>query len=239
MRKGNVMILASIFTMLLVAMGVGAGTMAWFSTEEEVTDTYTFASGTMEMEITTGSYTFPSNWAPGDEYGPVDIKIKNTGTIDIWSLAGSMTLSGSFALADKIEITQWDEYLPGYGWQDNLADPQHYHELVVDGDPPLTLLEAAQSYAIGRGEPYDSSGEGHTKLDQFGKYKKYYSDWVTGAGYDQHEGYAIKTFASTGQEYIMRFSFKFSEDAGNDLQGKSVSFKITFLGMQDYESQRP
>jgi hypothetical protein len=238
LRKGNVTILASIFVMALVASVVSVGTQAWFSAGPETTGPYVMNAGTMTMAIQTTPVTF-SNLKPGDVFGPVDIVIRNTGSIDIWSLAGSMTLSGSGALADKIEITQWDEYLPGYGWQDNLADPQHFALLVQDGNRPLTLLEAAQSYSTGRGEPYAVSGPGHDKVDQWGKYKMYYSDFVTGAGYDQHSGYAIKTYSSTSQDYIMRFKFKFSETAGNGLQGASVSFTISFLGMQDYVSQRP
>jgi len=37
MKKGNVTILASILAIALVAAGVGAGTMAWFSDTETTT----------------------------------------------------------------------------------------------------------------------------------------------------------------------------------------------------------
>ncbi len=41
MKKGNVTILASILAIALVAAGVGAGTMAWFSTVPVTAGLYT------------------------------------------------------------------------------------------------------------------------------------------------------------------------------------------------------
>jgi len=236
MKKGNVTILASILAIALVAAGVGAGTMAWFSTTEQTTSTYTMNAATMSMSITTTPITF-SNLVPGQKFGPIVIKITNTGTMDIGYLSGSMVLTGgSSALAGKIEVTEWWEYIPGVGWTCN-HDPaiQDYSKLVGDLLPPLTLLEVAQSYV-----PYadykepQTSNPGSWYLDQWGNYVKHPDDWISGSGYDQTTSPAI----IVGGEYQMVFRFKFSEDAGNDLQGASVSFTITFLGFQSL-AQRP
>jgi hypothetical protein len=246
MKKGNVTILASIFVMALVAAGVGAGTMAWFSAGPVTAESFTMNTATMSMSLVEATYNFDNlKLVPGQEFGPIVITITNTGNMDIKYLSGSMVLtSGSSDLAGKIEIVDWYEYIPGYGWMDNLgqdfkttspAAAQNYETLVKDGQSPLTLLELAQSYSTGRGEPYDASAAGHTKVDQWGKYKMYDSDWLTGGGYDEAPGPAI----INGGTYYMKLYFKFSTDADNTFQNKSVSFKITFLGMQDYLSQRP
>jgi len=240
MRMDKGAILVSMAIIMVASVLVGAGTMAWFSTGNVTTSTYTMNTATMTMEITTVPYTF-DNLVPGQTFGPIVIKIKNTGTMDILYLSGSMVLSGSSALADKIDIVDWYEYIPGYGWIDNLghdfpaADEQHYETLVEDEAAPLTLLELAQSYV-----PYATNPEPQTSnpggyyLDQWGNYVKHPDDWITGGGYDQTPGPAI----IVGGEYQMKLWFKFSEEAGNNLQGKSVSFTITFIGVQDL-SQLP
>jgi len=244
MKKGNVTILASVFVMALVAAGVGAGTMAWFSTPARSTSNFDLYAATMDMTLTAGPYSFPY-LIPGQSLPDITIKITNIGNMGIPSLAGSMVLNGgapltpsdvAYKFADKIEVVSWQEFIPGVGWTENVNGPvQKYETLVGDGALPLTLLEVAQSYSRGRSEPYPSSGAEHTKIDQFGWYKKYSSDWVSGDAYDQTAGYAI----IQGGEYQMLFRLKFSNTAGNDLQGQSFSFAITFTGMQDYTSQRP
>lgn len=235
MKKGNITILASIFIMALVTAGVSVGTQAWFSTEAETTGVYSMNAATMDMIVTASSIDF-SNLVPGEELSDITITIQNDGTMDIGYLCGSMTMTGSVALADMIIVEEWWEYIPGEGWTENV-DPgadQQYWLYVGDGIAPLTLLEVVQSYSTGRGEPYDETAEGHDKVDQFGKYKMYASDWISGGGYDQTEGPAI----IEDGEYQMVFRLKFSEDAGNDLQGASASFTITFQGLQDL-SLRP
>ena len=240
MKKGNATILASILAIALVAAGVGAGTMAWFSTTAQTTSTYTMNAAEMKMVLTAGPYTF-DKLVPGQEFGPIIITIENTGSMDIKYLSGNMVLtSGSVALADKIEIVDWYEYISGYGWVDNLGNDfggvaQNYEKLVKDELAPLTLLELAQSYVPGNGEPKDVN-PGTWYLDQFGKYVKHPDDWITGYGYDQvpSDIPAIKE----GGTYYMKLYFRFSDKAGNDLQKTSVSFTITFIGVQDL-SQLP
>jgi len=233
MKKANVTILASICIMALVALVGSVGTMAWFSTSTETTDTFTMNSATMSMGITTGSYTF-DNLVPGEAFGPVHIKIVNTGTMNIKYLAGDLILGavGPTALefADKIEVTSILEYIPGSpaGWYESMISPQNYWSQVQDYAMPLTLLELAQSY-------YGVEPGTGAKVDQFGGNVKSTSDWITGGTYDQVPTDAIPV----GGTYQMKLYFKFSEDAGNDLQTKTLSFTIRFLGMQDYLSQTP
>ena len=235
MKKGNATILASIFTVLLVAMGVGAGTMAWFSTTPQPTNVYTMNAAEMKMNVETTAFTF-DKLVPGQAFGPIVIKITNTGTMDINFMGGDLILTDAAGnpfssdtnpgvlLANYIEITSWRESIPNYGWIENIDSTQHYEDAVKDGQAPLTLMELAKSYWAGGGEPQN-------KLDQFGNWVKSTTDWVTGNGYDTVPlGYPAIPIGGT---YEMDFSFKLSDGTPNPMQGKSCSFKIVFTGTQD------
>jgi len=234
MKKGNVTILASVFTMLLVAMGVGAGTMAWFSTTPVGTYYATMNAATMSMgPIAIGPWEF-NKLKPGDEF-KINIELSNTGTMDIaylgidWVIGGTLDAT-TMEFARQIEVTHIWERVSGT-WRDSMAAPQLYQTLVSDGSPPFTLLELAQSYH--GGEPAWASGR---KLDQFGGYVGTTTDAVTGSGYDVTPGPALPYL---GQNYQMELDLKFSTTAGNDLQGKTLLFYVVFTGTQDYLSTLP
>jgi len=248
MRMDKGAILASMAVIALASVLVGAGTMAWFSTGVKTTGKFTMNAATMKMELTAGPYTF-DKLIPGQKLPDITISITNTGDMDILYLCGSMVLADGASLtsssiawkfADKIEVLEWWEYIPGSGWTNNVGGAQEYETLVGDGKTPLTLLEVAQSYALGRTfegvnypEPWPKDNV-PGKNDQFGASKLYASDWISGGGYDQTPGPAI----IKDGVYQMVFRLQFSTDAGDDLQGTSLSFKITFQGLQDL-SQRP
>jgi predicted ribosomally synthesized peptide with SipW-like signal peptide len=241
MKKGNVTILASIFVMALVAAGVGAGTMAWFSTTEQTTSTYTMNAATMNMVVTTTPVTF-SNLVPGQTFGPITISIANTGTMDIDYMGGDLIITdvngnpyssdtaSGVLLANYIEITDLEEYIPNYGWQESIGGLQHYETLVKDGSAPLTLMELAKSYW------YPGPEVPLQKQDQFGNWVKSTTDWCTGHGYDQVPS-NIPALAFGGT-YQMVLRFKLSDLTPNTMQGASCSFKIVFTGVQQ-NSQLP
>jgi hypothetical protein len=236
MKKGNVTILASILAIALVAAGVGAGTMAWFSTEKVSAGNTVFTAGIMAMEsLDAGPFTTPTGWKPGDSF-TVTFVLHNTGNIDIGYLATFFTIEPhtgwGITFADNIEVTEWWEYIPGTGWQDNFGAEQHIYDLVGNLATPLTLLETVQSYVAP--EPQEAAGGIYDTLDQFGKYVKDDSDYITGSGYDITAGPAI----IAGGTYKMEITFKFMESAGNDLQGRTLTLYTKFFGMQDL-SQRP
>ena len=242
MKKGNVTILASILAIALVAAGVGAGTMAWFSTEKVSAGNTVFTAGIMAMEsLDAGPFTTPDGWKPGDSF-TVTFVLHNKGTIDIGYLATFFTIEPhtgwGITFAENIEVTSWWEYIPtdkvgGGVWQDNFGAGQLIYTLVGDKVTPLTLLETVQAYASA-GEPGESQTGVLDTLDQFGKYVKDDSDYITGSGYDITPGPAI----IAGGTYKMEITFKFRETAGNDLQGKTLTLYTKFFGMQDL-SQRP
>jgi predicted ribosomally synthesized peptide with SipW-like signal peptide len=76
MRKGNVTILASLFTMLLVAAGLGAGTFAYFSDTEKSSDNVIVA-GTIDLSLT-GDFDF-YDVKPCKDMDPVIFEFKNVG----------------------------------------------------------------------------------------------------------------------------------------------------------------
>jgi len=242
MKKGNATILASILAIALVAAGVGAGTMAWFSTVPATAGLYTMSAAEMKMEVTTGTYTF-EKLVPGKAFGPITIDIKNTGTMDIDYLGGNLiitdqygnTLSSDSGLANYIEVTSLREYIPTYGWTESIGTApggtlQHYETLVQDGSTPLTLMELAKSYW------YPGPETPLTTTDQFGNWVKSTTDWCTGHGYDQvPSNIPALTFGTT---YEMVLMFKLSDNTPNPMQGQSCSFKIVFTGVQQ-PSQLP
>jgi predicted ribosomally synthesized peptide with SipW-like signal peptide len=226
----NKKILASIFVIGLLAFAMGYGTYSYFSSTKTSTDN-TFTAGILSMSTVTRSFSCPSGWAPGDSF-TATWSLTNDGTIDIKYLAVDIynyryTVAD---LADVIDITEFREWIPGYGWIDNLADPQHYQQLVGDGASPLTLKELMQSYW--GGEP--SSGDDRTKVDEFGGYVRKTSDWITGSGYDITPGPAI----IVGGTYELLLTFKFMESAGNAYQNATAKIDISFMGIQDI-SQAP
>lgn len=242
MKKGNITILASIFIMTIVAAGVSVGTQAWFSTAVVPVGATTFQAGIMAMsDPVGGSFSTPNNWAPCDTF-TVTFELDNTGNIDILFLATSFTISPSGSMgqnfASNIEVTAWDEYIPGVGWQDNFGAAQVIETLVGDGAAPLTLLEMVQSYTpdeIAHHAGTNTQTATFSVLDQFGNYVKSDSDYVTGGGYDQAPGPAI---IAGGANYKMKLTFHFMATAGNNLQGKTLTLDTSFFGMQDL-SQRP
>jgi len=111
MKKGNVTILASILAIALVAAGVGAGTMAYFSdTEKSIGNTFT--SGILDMEKVSFAHVAFDNWKPGDT-GDIVIELKNTGDYDIKYLVmrdDNYQVLKNWDLGYAIEILSITEY---------------------------------------------------------------------------------------------------------------------------------
>ena len=80
MKKGNVTILASILATMLVAMAVGAGTMAYFSDTETSTGNI-FTAGTLDLKLDLGG-----TWYDGDNmlvFEETDVKPGDSGEATI------------------------------------------------------------------------------------------------------------------------------------------------------------
>lgn len=144
MRKANMTILASIIAIALVAMGVGAGSMAWFSSEAS-SEGNTFTAGTLTLtleesgtspiiyidmapgEYAEGTITLTNGGSlVGDLYGRCEYTLTDGGvgnTVDLaealivteFRIAGQLVGSG-MTLADFCSpYPEWDTYIPDLG----------------------------------------------------------------------------------------------------------------------------
>jgi predicted ribosomally synthesized peptide with SipW-like signal peptide len=228
--KMNKKILASMVVIGILALAMGYGTYSYFSSTKTSTGN-TFTAGILSMSEVTTHFSCPSGWAPGDSF-TATWDLTNNGNIDIKYLAVDIhNYWGTADLASVIEVTEFKEYIPGYGWIDNLGAAQHYQTLVGDGASPLTLKELMQSYIVGV-EPL--SGGGVT--DEFGNHVNHVTDWITGYGYDIVP--AGTPAIRVGGTYELLLTFKLMESAGDAYQGATIHMDITFMGIQDI-SQAP
>jgi len=108
MKKGNITVLASVMMMLLIAMAVGAGTMAYFS-DVETSEGNTLTAGTLDLKLGDPESIIINlgDIRPGDT-GRGVIKIKNTGTITDGLY---MTLHGGWPLTEPSETEPGDPKL--------------------------------------------------------------------------------------------------------------------------------
>ena len=107
MRKGNMTILASILAIALVAAGVGAGTLAWFSDTETSTGNV-FTAGTLTLEGEPNGQWTVGNMKPEDTIIKT-LTVKNTGSLDGY-LYGRITYTGSSPdLGTKLDVISWTE----------------------------------------------------------------------------------------------------------------------------------
>jgi predicted ribosomally synthesized peptide with SipW-like signal peptide len=225
-------ILASVFVIGVLGFAMGWGTYSYFSATQTSTNNK-FTAGTLTLGSFTTIFTCPSNWAPGQSF-VATWSITNTGTVDAMYIGvdiNNWNPTGAADIANVISITRFEEYIPSYGWVDNLGDKfgtgeQHYDQLVRDGTAPLTLMELMKSY-IPPGEPMASGGF----VDEFGNRVTHLTDWVSGNGYDQVP--AGRAALPAGATYQLVLEFHFMETAGNTYQGATGTFDLTFYATQD------
>ncbi len=239
----SLMVIASVVALL------SGGTLAYFSDTVESVDN-TLGAGTLNLHIAdnnegwydtqpvTASITSPAGWAPGEQFDADPIRIKNVGSIDAKYLAIDWhDLQGEHELARHIQVVTFKECIPMADgsclWIDNLGPEQRYHALVGDAQSPLTLRELMESYVVGwpEGTNQPCNTAPYVKVDEFGKCVKATTDGLTGYGYDTvPEGTpAIRA----GGEYQMVLGFKLLPETPNAMQGKSLSFDISFMAVQD------
>lgn len=193
-------ILASVIAITLVAMAVGAGTLAYFSDTESTGD-YTFTAGELSILVTDSQFATPDDWAPGDT-ADFTIKIKNTGKIAIKQmLMGDMDVSGDLGLLDMIVITQCEEqvYKTGTGWTGMITS--FNPDLWINGADGLTLAEYFVSYP-------DSTPGHHDGWDSL------------------MSNYGAVGDLMPGETLEIKYYLKFDEDAGDEYQLNSCSFKL-------------
>jgi len=238
MRKGNVTILASIFTMLLVAMGVGAGTMAYFSDVETAEIGQVYAA-TLDMQISKGSgwtddviHISSDDLTPGDTF-TIEIWLKNVGTTDIqYIFASFRNLDYGDGNAPESE---WDESVEGryltkmilldgiYEEAPNLLDPGYlYNDFTGNMDAWLTFWGAPQDGSISLYDlaVYCEPG-GDSALTSF---RFHTGDQGT------PPRHTIVPYLPIGGVAHIKFDFRLDEDTLNYAQGDYFSFDLVFIG---------
>ena len=149
MRMDKGAILASMAIIALASVLVGAGTMAYFSATETVTTT--IESGTVDLRLSLNGIDWGDSLTveqlslnPCDTF-TIIVWMKNIGSCGMKMLkVGAQKVSGSDALADKIEITTLDA--TEFGQNDYMGCPMPYWDSVLgDNSGTFTLKEYAES----------------------------------------------------------------------------------------------
>lgn len=233
MKKGNITILASIFAIALVAVGVGAGTMAYFY-DIEYSNENAFEIGTLDFAIKnpssswinneasagavlTGTWS-ESNWAPGETVTGTLI-MKNTGTIGIKYVYLDFDINeGAYEpIFNLIEVTKLQETIDGYVY-DNTAmlitkwDPLH------NNDGTCQLNELMIGVPASSGNPWD-----------FVIYEDWDGDGVEDDELIPHKDGECILLEVGGEEYKLEITLKLPRDIPNSYQGATFSFDIRVL----------
>lgn len=205
-------ILASIFVIGLLALGLGYGTYSFFSGAGKSSDNL-FTAGTVHCQLADGNepwadavsvtWRSPDNWAP-NEAVTATLHIRNIGNVAtgwLWIKPTNIRFGGGVGgvnLADVVNITKfhaWDEYGHNY-----TIDPNSMATWGIwpEGGPcaaPLTLAEFASGKYWFIFEPAD-----FTPLS-----------------------------AGTGNEVHLEMTFAFDLTAGNNYQGAYCYFDLSIV----------
>jgi len=231
MKKGNVTVLASVLMMIVVAMAVGAGTMAYFD-DTETSSGNTFTAGTLDLQIkdadedwgdgVSSTWTTPTDWAPGD-YFEAWIEMRNIGSIGVTHIRvrGTNLLEGTAGFADHIFLTTviYSEYYD-YGSHQAGNTRNEYN-----------ITNAIVAYY-----GMDSNSDGKITLREFITWCESYSmlfaegPWESGVPYLSPNG---------AKPQILRLGFLFDPAADNTYQGAQASFDLIIWAGQSYEQHPP
>lgn len=246
MRKGNVTILASIFMMLLVAMGVGAGTMAYFSDVESATGNQ-ITAGVLNIKIKDSDEDFKNGpvtaslssppLKPGEEFWTDVIQLRNDGTID-----------AQYVYAHFRDLTVEDGAHPESEWDDKPNYLMHQIVLVeiwewaplmegVGGECYTTFDSAtANAWLNYWGAPEDNSISLYdivTYAEPGGASAKtsfrFHTGDVTDPGGSGLPCHKVYPYLPVGKVVKIAFKFKLLEDTLNYAQGDICRFNVDFI----------
>jgi predicted ribosomally synthesized peptide with SipW-like signal peptide len=223
MKKGNVTILASILAIALVAAGVGAGTMAWFSATAVTSGSSTFTAGELKIEVTDNSFHTPLNWAPGDT-ATFTFTVRNIGNIDI-----------KYMLARDTGYTHNDHNGDGSDLANAILITE-LHEYVLDA----SASQVADAMAC------DVVAYEHAICNSWGvawNNELTLAEWMSGLkpgtkGGSDYDMIMYPKFAGAYDTlqpwyyYKFTMSLKFDENAGNEYQLDTCSFNIEVYATQ-------
>ena len=206
MNKKILASMASIFVIGILALALGYGTNAYFSSTEKVGITFTAGTPNLKLSKDSGAiwgdsltFSFPV-WSPGDNCS-IEVWTKNTGNVGLLNLyvTGGNLAGPNTDLADVIHITDV-AYTDTIGWV-HPAGGTYYDIKFGDGLSPLTLKELANGATNSQYMKFNW-GDGST-------------DYLP---------------ANSGMIQKFYIQFTFDENADNTYYGKSCSFDLVFTG---------
>ncbi len=223
MQKMKMPIITSVIVIALIAAGLGMGTMAYFTDDENAAITIT--AGTVDLQLSKTnsggwaqglSFAFPTGFAPGDVY-QVDVYLRNMGTTGMRALhvyGDNLIDSDAPWLSHKIDITKVGFYDVS-GMVEPGTDGTYYetgavggYNIFGDATGPLTLNEFCTSRI-----PGTSWG---------------YMRFFWGNSVDE-----IDYLPVGGAVRLVELEFTFNTSAGDEYQGDVTTFDIVFLATDD------
>lgn len=221
----NKKILASVFIIALLALGLGYGTYSYFSDIAKSTGN-TFTAGTLDIQLwgsswqddVVGTWVSPTNWAPGESL-EATLYMKNFGSIGVTHIGVKVDNLGGTGLADAVLLTKfvYTEYWD-YGADTPGTTRQEYD---ITGWV-ISLI--------------DANTDGKGSLSEFITWCETYSlkffegPWESGEPYLKPNG--------ANEQYLI-LGFTFDPDAENEYQGLTASFDLAILAAQSYEQWPP
>jgi predicted ribosomally synthesized peptide with SipW-like signal peptide len=226
MKKANVTILASIFIMALVAAGVGAGTMAFFSSTVTVPVGH-FDVGTLDIDFVSSSYT-TGKLNPGDVF-ELRADFKNVGTSD--AMYVYMHFKDLVCTEGENPDSEWPGDINYLSTKIVLVKIEDWSDTIgswVTTD--LSDAAIANSWLTTWGVPEGAQRDGSISLRDI-------VDYGEPGGFSAKTSFKIHTgdppksgpWLSAGHTGAIKMTFKLQEDTLNYAQGDDCAFKIDFI----------
>ena len=219
MNKKIMATMASIFVIGLLALALGYGTNAYFSSTKTSTSN-TFTSGTLNLQLAdndqgwgdgvTATWTSPSNWAPGQNVTST-IHLRNTGSIPAEAVyAYWNNLVDPNGLSNVIQVT----------W---LSDSTDINTNSIG--PFVTFYDANQDGKLSLAELVNGLSYQNSAKTPDPNQARFYAD--------QSESYAHPVLqANCANTFDIVLTYQFMTTAGNEYQGKTATFDLTFSAWQ-------
>lgn len=210
----------SLLTITAIVSLVAGATNAYFS-DNATSYNNTFTAGTLNLQLSdanegwseavSGTWNSPSNWAPGQEVDST-IHLRNAGSVP----------------AEAV-----------YAWWNNLRDPQGMSNVIE-----VTWLSDSTGINTNSIAPfvtaYDSNHDTKLSLAELVYGLSHYNSTNTPDPFqarfyaDSNESYNTPVLAANGGTFDIKLKYKFMETAGNEYQGATCQFDLTFQAAQHH-----
>jgi predicted ribosomally synthesized peptide with SipW-like signal peptide len=214
-------IFASIFVIGMLALAMGYGTYSYFTSTKSSTGNI-FTTGTLNLQLSndnvnwydgvTATWASPSGWAPNGNVTS-SIYLRNTGSVAAEAVYACWNnLVDTSGLSNVIEVT-WLSDTTDIG-TNSIGPFVTAYDANADGKLSLAELVYGLSFWNGPKTPDPNQA-------------RFYADF--------DESYTTPVLqANAGNVFEIKMTYHFMETAGNEYQGKSASFDLTFDAWQHH-----